>query len=76
MALKYTGAGVGAASIDPPVPARDLTDEDVAAVPGGEAAILKLEHNGTPLYERAGGEAKRNTRPLAAKPDEPEKDEE
>jgi hypothetical protein len=72
MTLKYTGAGVGAASIDPPVPARDLTDEEVAAF-GGEAAILKIEHNGTPLYERVGGSPdRRSTRPIKA--DGPDKD--
>lgn len=69
MALKYTGAGVGAAAIDPPIPARDLSDDEVAAY-GGEAAILKIVNNGTPLYERVGGQSRHAPKPAPKAEDE------
>lgn len=47
MTLHYTGAGVGA--FFPGVPARDLADDEVAAL-GGEEKLLVLRHLDEPLY--------------------------
>ena len=52
MALRYVGAGQGAAADN--IPARDLSDSEVSEF-GGEAFLLALKIGELPLYEKVGG---------------------